>query len=175
MLHRFEINVADVDRSVYADHNLRVSLHPSEDPDRMITRVLAFALEHKEGMEFGKGLSDGDEPALWARTMDGQVTDWIDVGAPSADRLHRAAKLAKDVKIYAYGNVEQMIERCRKKRIHRGDQIQVVRVPAEMLTFLSKRLARTNRWDLSVNEGQTTIVVGPDVCEAAFESEPLVG
>ena len=95
MLFRFEINFADVDRGIYADHDLRVSQHPSEDLPRLLTRVLAFVLEHKEGLAFGKGLSDGEEASLWVKTLDGRVTDWIDVGSPAPDRLHRAAKPAR--------------------------------------------------------------------------------
>ena len=93
VLHRFQIALADVDRSVYTDLDVHVARHPSEDVPFLLTRVLAFALEHAEGLEFGKGLSDADEPAVWRRTGDGRVLTWIDVGSPAPGRLHRAAKL----------------------------------------------------------------------------------
>ena len=92
MLHRFEISLADVDRNVYQDLDLRVARHPSEDNHYLLTRVLAFALEHKDGLAFSKGLSEADEPAIWNRHGDGRVIDWIEVSAPGADRLHRASK-----------------------------------------------------------------------------------
>ena len=95
MIYRFEIRLADVDRGVYVDLDLRVAQHPSEDVPFLLTRVLARALEHEEGLDFGKGLSEADEPALWTRTGDGRVLLWIDVGSPAPDRLHRANKLAE--------------------------------------------------------------------------------
>jgi uncharacterized protein YaeQ len=174
MLFRFEINFADVDRGVYEDHDLRVAQHRSEDAPRLLTRVLAFVLEHKEGLVFGKGLSDGDEASLWVKTLDGRVTDWIDVGAPAPDRLHRASKLAERVAVYAHRRPELLQQRCQKERIHKADQIRLVTVPDELLTFLGERLDRNNRWDISVTEGVTTVVSGNDVCECTFTTQPLV-
>ncbi|MEO6594550.1 MAG: YaeQ family protein [Planctomycetota bacterium] len=174
MLHRFEINLADVDRGVYADLDLRVARHPSEDAPYLLTRVLAFALEHKEGLSFSKGLCDGDEPALWVKTPDGRVIEWIEVGSPAADRLHRAAKLAERVVIYSHRRPDLLVQRCAKERIHRGTEIRLVRVPQDLLQALEGKLDRNNRWDLSVHEGHTTVVCGGEVFEHSFVSQPLV-
>ena len=174
MLFRFEINFADVDRSVYEDHDLRVAQHQSEDAPRLLTRVLAFVIEHKEGLAFGKGLSDGDDASLWVKTPDGRVTDWIDVGSPAPDRLHRAAKLAERVAVYTHKRPDLLQQRCQKERIHRGDQIRLVTVPGELIDFLAARLDRNNRWDISVTEGVTTVVCGNEVCECTFVTQPLV-
>ncbi|HEX6810751.1 MAG TPA: YaeQ family protein [Planctomycetota bacterium] len=174
MLHRFEIALADVDRGVYADLDIRVARHPSEDTPYLLTRVLAYALEHKAGLAFSNGLSASDEPALWLRTPDGRVVEWIEVGAPAADRLHRAAKLAERVVVYAHRRPDQLVQRCAKERIHRGSDIRLVRVPPALLDELERRLDRNNRWDLSVHEGRTTIVCGGDVLEDVFVSQPLV-
>ena len=174
MLFRFEINFADVDRGRYEDHDLRVAQHPSEDVKRLLTRVLAFVMEYVEGLTFGKGLSDGDEASLYVRTLDGRTTDWIDIGAPAPDRLHRDAKLAERVAVYAHRRPDLLQQRCQKERIHRGDQIRLVSVPPELLRFLEERLDRNNRLDISVTEGVTTVVSGKDVCEAAFTTQPLV-
>ena len=174
MLHRFEIALADVDRGVYADLDLRVARHPSEDGPYLLTRVLAFALEHKEGLAFSKGLSEADEPALWLRTPDGRVLEWIEVGSPAPDRLHRAAKLAERVVVYAHRRPDLLVQRCAKERIHRAESIRIVRVPGDLLAGLEQRLDRNNKWDLSVHEGRTTIVCGGDVLEATFVAHPLV-
>lgn len=174
MLHRFEIALADVDRGVYTDLDLRVARHPSEDEPYLLTRVLAFALEYKEGLAFSKGLSEADEPALWVKSGDGRVLEWIDVGAPAADRLHRAAKLATRVVVWCHRRPDMLQQRCAKEKVHKGDQIQVVKVPPELLTALAAKLDRNNRWDLSRHEGRVTIVCGGEVIEAALESVPLV-
>ena len=174
MLHRFEIALADVDRGVYTDLDLRVARHPSEDEPYLLTRVLAFALEVTDGLAFSKGLDDGDEPALWVRAPDGRVVQWIEVGAPAADRLHRAAKLAERVVVWCHRRPDMLQQRCAKEKVHRGDAITVVKVPPELLAALAARLDRNNRWDVSRHEGRVTIVVGGEAVEAVLEMVPLV-
>jgi uncharacterized protein YaeQ len=175
VLHRFEIKLADVDRSVYADLDLRVARHPSEDEPYLLTRVLAFALEHKDGLAFSKGgLSDVEEPALHVKGPDGRIREWIDIGAPAPDRLHRASKLAERVVVWCHRRPDLLQQRCAKERIHRASEITVVKVPADLLTALARHLDRNNRWDLSRHEGRVTIVCGEEVVEAALESSPLV-
>ena len=174
MLHRFEISLADVDRNVYADLDLRVARHPSEDEPYLLTRVLAFALEHKEGLAFSKGLSEADEPAIWVKRDDGRIVEWIDVGAPAADRLHRAAKLAERVVVWCHRRWDMLQQRCAKERVHRGDEIVLVKVPTDLLTALAEHLDRNNRWSISRHEGRLTVVCGEHVVEAAIESVPLL-
>jgi uncharacterized protein YaeQ len=173
LLHRFEINLADVDRGVYQDLDLRVARHPSEDNPYLLTRVLAFALEHKEGLAFSRGLAEADEPALWVRSGDGRVLDWIEVGAPAADRLHRAAKAAERVVVWCHRRPDLLQQRCAKEKVHKAEQIRLVKVPTELLEALERRLDRNNRWDLSRHEGRVTIVVAGEAIEAAIESVPL--
>ena len=174
MLHRFEIALADVDRGVYADLDLRVARHPSEDGPYLLTRVLACALEHKEGLVFSKGLSEADEPALWVKSLDGRVLEWIEVGSPAPDRLHRASKACERVVVWCHRRPDLLQQRCAKEKVHKAESIQVVKVPGELLAALEARLDRNNRWDLSRHEGRVTIVVGGEVIEAAIETVPLL-
>jgi uncharacterized protein YaeQ len=173
VLHRFEISLADVDRNVYQDLDLRVARHPSEDNHYLLTRVLAFALEHKEGLAFSKGLSEADEPAIWNRHGDGRVIDWIEVSAPGADRLHRASKACERVAVWCHRNPDAFLQRCQKETIHKAEKILVTKVPKELLDALERKLDRNNRWDLSRNEGVVTIVVGGEAIEATLETVPL--
>ncbi len=174
LLHRFEISLADVDRGVYQDLDLRVARHPSEDNAYLLTRVLAFALEHQEGLAFSRGLAEADEPALWVRTGDGRVIEWIDIGAPAADRLHRAAKLAERVVVWCHRRPDMLQQRCAKEKVHKGEQIRLVKVPTALLEALERKLDRNNRWDLSRHEGLVTIVVGGEAIETVFEAVPLL-
>lgn len=174
VLHRFEINLADVDRGIYQDLDLRVARHPSEDNPYLLTRVLAFALEYKEGLAFSRGLSEADEPALWVRTGDGRVVEWIEVGAPAPDRLHRAAKAAERVVVWCHRRPDLLQQRCAKEKVHKAELIQLVKVPGDLLEALERRLDRNNRWDLSRHEGRVTIVVAGEAIEAAIETVPLV-
>jgi uncharacterized protein YaeQ len=174
LLHRFEIALADVDRGVYADLDLRVARHPSEDAPYLLTRVLACALEHKEGLVFSKGLSEADEPALWVKSLDGRVQEWIEVGSPAPDRLHRASKACERVVVWCHRRPDLLQQRCAKEKVHKAESIQVVKVPGDLLAALEARLDRNNRWDLSRHEGRVTIVVGGEVIEAAIEMVPLL-
>ncbi|MBM4060240.1 MAG: YaeQ family protein [Planctomycetes bacterium] len=174
MIHRFEIALADVDRGVYADLDVRVARHPSEDVPYLLTRVLAFALEHQEGLQFSKGLSESDEPALWRKGPDGRVLDWIEVGSPTPERLHRANKHAERVVVYCHRRPDILRQKCAKEGVHEAERVRLVVVPGAVLDALAGRLDRNNRWAVSVHDGHTTIVCGDTSVEAVFEAGPLV-
>lgn len=174
MLFRFEIALADVDRGIYADLDVRAAMHPSEDVPYLLTRVLAFALEHEADLQFSKGLSEADEPAVWRKSPDGRVLTWIEIGAPAPDRLHRASKQAGRVIVYCHRRPDLLRQKCAKEGVHKAERIKLVEVPGALLEALAKKLDRNNKWDLSVHEGQTTIVCGGEVIEATLVSGPLV-
>jgi uncharacterized protein YaeQ len=181
VIHRFAIALADVDRGIYRDLDLRVARHPSEDVQYLLTRVLAFALEcgadsgadGGNGLEFSKGLGDGEQPALWQKDPQGRLLAWIEVGSPLPERLHRASKACDRVVVYCHRRPDLLVQRCAKERVHRAHAIRVVHVPTALLDALADRLDRNNRWDLSVHEGRATVVVGGDAFEGAFPGEPL--
>mgnify|MGYP002379444576 CR=1 FL=1 len=174
MILRFVIQLADIDRGVYADLDLRVAQHPSEDVPYLLTRVLARVLEHQDGLEFGKGVSDAEEPAVWRRSPDGRVLLWLDVGSPAPDRLHRANKLAERVIVYCHRRPDLLAQRCAKDGVHQAETIDLVAVPTALLDALAQKLDRNNRWDVSVTEGLVTIVVDGEVLEGTFARGPLV-
>ena len=97
------LQIADMDRNYYHDHALTIARHPSETDERMMVRVLAFALHASDTLEFGKGLSTDDEPDLWEQDLTGSILTWIDVGLPDDKRLRRACGRANEVFVYAYG------------------------------------------------------------------------
>ncbi|MFM1871698.1 MAG: hypothetical protein RL398_1120 [Planctomycetota bacterium] len=174
MIYRFEIRLAHVDKGVYEDLDLRVAQHPSEDVPYLLTRVLARTLEHEEDLEFGRGVSDAEEPAVWRRSPDGRVLLWLDVGSPAPERLHRANKLAERVVVYGHRRPDLLAQRCAKEGVHRAETIELVAVPTAALDALAAKLDRNNRWDVSVTEGLVTIVVDGEVVEATFARGPLV-
>jgi len=97
------LNVADMDRQVYGDFPLTIARHPSETDERMMLRILAFALHADEKLEFGRGISTDDEPDLWRRSLTGEIELWIDLGTPDPERLRKACGRAEQVVLYAYG------------------------------------------------------------------------
>src|SRR5689334_6889987 len=99
-MYLFAIELADSDRGVYESLEVRVARHPSEAPDYLLARVLAYCLEYMEGIAFSSGLSTPDEPAIAVRDLTGAMQSWIDIGTPSPERLHRASKATPRVAVY---------------------------------------------------------------------------
>jgi uncharacterized protein YaeQ len=102
-VYKVWLHVADVDRGYYDEHALTLARHPSETEQRLMVRLLAFALFAARGLEFGRGLSTDDEPDLWERDDSGEIRHWIEVGLPDERRLRRAAGRARRVTVVAYG------------------------------------------------------------------------
>ena len=98
-----ELQVSDMDRHYYATHNLTLAQHPSETDERLMVRLLAFALHADDRLEFGRGLSDEDEPALWRRDYTGEILQWIELGQPDESRIRKAAGRAEQVVVVTYG------------------------------------------------------------------------
>jgi uncharacterized protein YaeQ len=103
-IFKVELNVADMDRQVYDDFNLTIARHPSETDERMMLRVLAFALHAGDRLEFGRGISTDDEPALWRKSLSGEIELWIELGTPDESRLRKACGRSDAVAVYCYGD-----------------------------------------------------------------------
>jgi uncharacterized protein YaeQ len=102
-IHKAELQIADMDRHYYADHSITVARHPSETDERMMVRIVAFALFASERLEFCKGLSDTDEPDLWQKDLTGTIETWIELGHPDERRMAKACGRSGDVAVIAYG------------------------------------------------------------------------
>jgi uncharacterized protein YaeQ len=98
-----ELQVTDLDRHYYASHALTLAQHPSETDARLLVRLLAFALHADERLEFGRGLSDEDEPALWRRDYTGAIEQWIELGQPEETRLRKASARTQQLVVVGYG------------------------------------------------------------------------
>jgi uncharacterized protein YaeQ len=148
------LQIADMDRSYYADHALTVARHPSETDERMMVRLLAFALNAHEQLAFGKGLSDTDEPDLWQKDLTGAIAHWIEVGQPDDKRLLRACGRAGRVSVYAYGGSAELWWRPIADKLARAKSLAVWRVPAEASRELAGLAARTMQLQCTIQEGQ---------------------
>lgn len=153
-LRRFAIALSDTDREVYEQLDWRVPQHPSESPRYLVARVIARCLEHAEGVEFSKGgVSDDEEPAIVQRNLRGEWVAWIEVGAPTPARLHKAAKLAPRVAVYGWKQVDALRDAIALEKVHKGDDIAIRELPADLLDAVAATLDRTNTWELSVTGG----------------------
>src|SRR5580692_5232602 len=140
-IYSFEINLSDLDRKVYQALAFRAAKHPSETDSYLMTRVLAYCLEYREGLSFSKGgLSDPDSPALAVHDLTGAMQRWIEIGLPEPARLHRASKASPEVAIYAHKDVGTLLARLGSEKIHRADDIQINTFDPEMLASLMARL-----------------------------------
>lgn len=101
-IYRLELQVSDMDRHYYAGHALTLAQHPSETPLRLMARVIAFALNAHERLEFGRGLSNEEEPDLWLRDYTGDIEHWIDLGQPDESRIRKACGRARQVTVVNY-------------------------------------------------------------------------
>lgn len=102
-IYKIDLNISDMDRQYYSQHSLTLARHPSETDERLMVRVIAFALYANEMLSFGKGLSDEDEPDLWQKDLTGAIELWIDVGLPTEKEIRKAAGRAKQVAVVLYG------------------------------------------------------------------------
>ncbi|WP_435590728.1 YaeQ family protein [Nocardia sp. bgisy118] len=152
-LHTFTVHLADVDRGVYQELELRVARHPSETAEFMLTRLLAYCLEYEEGITFSDGgVSSTDEPAVLVRDLTGRLTAWIEVGAPDAERLHRGSKLAERVAVYTHRDPAKVLAQLTGKRIHRADAIPVYSFDRAFIDSAVAAVERRNTVTLSVTE-----------------------
>lgn len=102
-IYRAELELADIDRGVYGSHTLTLARHPSETEERLMLRLLAWAMHADPALEFGRGISTDEDPDLWQRRPDGTIALWIELGLPEEKRLRRAAGRADEVAVIAFG------------------------------------------------------------------------
>lgn len=168
-IHVFDVRLSHVDRGIYETLELRLARHPSESAEYLVTRLLAYCLEHTEGIAFSKGLSDPDEPAIVVRDLTGALRAWIEIGAPEAARLHKAAKAAERVVVYPTRDVGPWLARIGGERIHRAKDVVVEVIEAGLVGKLAARLEKRMGFDLSVSEGVLYLSLGEETMTGSVE------
>lgn len=159
------VQLADMDRGIYADHALTIARHPSETDERMMVRLLAFALnvpadDHDGALEFAKSLSDTDEPDLWQRDLTGRIVQWIECGQPDERRLLRAAGRADRVVVYSYGSSTPIWWNGLKGKVARAANVAVWQLPAAQSQALGALAQRTMRLQVNVQDGHVQVTDG---------------
>lgn len=159
-IYNFDIQLANVDRQVYESLSLRVACHPSETPEYLLTRVLAYCLEYAEGIAFSRGLSDPDEPPITVRDLTGAMKVWIEIGAPDAARLHKASKSSPRVVVYIHKDPAVLLRAWAAATIYRADKLELFAIDRDLLAELVPKLDRRTKFDLSVTDGELYIDLG---------------
>jgi len=151
--YKVELNLTDLDRGVYESLRFTVARHPSETEERLVVRLLAYALWYDEQLAFGRGLSDVDEPALWQKSLDDRVLHWIEVGQPDADRLTWCSRRAERVSLLAYGGLRvwqgKVLDGVRQLK-----NLNVAAVGQEALETLARDLPRSIQWSVMISDGE---------------------
>jgi uncharacterized protein YaeQ len=166
-VYPFSIQLANVDRAVYADLNLRLACHPSETLEFMLTRLLAYCLEYEDGILFTAGVSAGDEPAVLVRDLTGRITAWIEVGAPDAERLHRGIKLAGRAAVYTHRDPAPLLEQLAGRKIHRAAEIPIYSFERDFLSQATRAIERRNTLALSFTGDQLYLELNGQVLSSA--------
>jgi uncharacterized protein YaeQ len=167
-MYTLSIELSDVDRAVYESLEVRAAMHPSESPEYLVTRLLAYALEYVEGIAFAAGgVSDTEDPPIFVRDLTGRLLTWIEIGSPDADRLHRASKAAERVAVYTNRELRALMPRLRERRIHRGSEIPVFTFDRGFIAAIAEKLQRRMKWTLSIQDRHLYL----DVDGTSFDSE----
>lgn len=172
-LYRVSMEVSDVDRGVYESLAYRVARHPSESDARLVVRILAFALCYEEGLQFGKGLSDGEEPALATRDLTGKLLHWVDVGTPGADRIHAASKRAERVSIVCHRGIDALTREMTRRRVHGAEDIDVLLLEPDFVESLAAALERNSEWTVVCTDGALSVTLAGQSFEGNVQHVPL--
>ena len=173
-LYRFRIDLTDIDRGVYKSLDFRVAMHPSESESYLVTRVLAYALNYQDDLQFSKeGLGNPEDPSISIADPGGGYKLWIEIGNPSIKRIHKSTKSAHKVKVYTYKNPELLIEELLTDKIYQPERIELYHFSDRFLDPLAETLERDNSWNLIHQEGSLTIQVREDAFEGEVKSISL--
>ena len=154
-IFKAELQIADIDRNYYQSHVLTLARHPSETDERMMVRLLAFALHAHESLLFGNGLSTDNEPDLWRKDLTGEINLWIDVGLPDEKLVRKACGRSRQVFIYSYGGrvADRWWDQCRSK-LGKIKNLSVINLPPQTSQSIAKQAQRSMQLNCTIQEGQ---------------------
>jgi uncharacterized protein YaeQ len=158
-IHKAELQVSDMDRHYYATHALTLAQHPSETNERLMVRLLAFALHADERLEFGRGLSTDDEPDLWRKSLTGEIEQWIELGQPDEQRIRKACGRAHQVIVINYSGRSADIWWDKiAGGLARSKNLTVIDIPAEAVQALAVLVGRNMQLQCLVQDGHAQLI-----------------
>lgn len=153
-----ELNIADMDRHYYHSHHLVLARHPSETDERMLIRLLAFALNASETLQFTKGISTDDEPDLWQKSLSDEIELWIELGQPDEKRIRKACGRAQQVILYCYGGrTAEIWWQQNANHLQRFDNLRIYNLPKEATEALASLSQRSMQLNVSVQDGEVSV------------------
>jgi uncharacterized protein YaeQ len=170
-IYKAELQIADMDRNYYQEHGLTLARHPSETDERMMVRLLAFALHADPALTFTKGLFDTDEPDLWQKDLTGAIQLWIEVGQPDEKRLMKACGRAEKVIVYSYSATSHIWYKGIANKLERAKNLTVINIPAEASAQLEQLATRNMQLQCTIQDGQMWLT--DSVATVLVEREPF--
>ncbi len=157
-IYKVELSVSDMDRHYYETHKLTVAKHPSETDERMMVRILAFALNAHEQLEMTKGLSTDDEPDIWQKSLGGELELWVALGLPSEKIIRQSCGKAGKVIVYSYGGrTAEMWWDKLKGSTTRFDNLEVVNFSEKDTAELAKLASRSMKLQVNIQDGEVMV------------------
>jgi uncharacterized protein YaeQ len=154
-IFKANLQIADMERHYYQDHTLTLARHPSETDERMMVRLLAFALHAHEFLEFGQGMTADDEADLWQKDLTGSIELWIDVGMPDEKLIRKACGRANKVIVYTYGGrTAEMWFAQNSVQFERLTNLTVINLPVESTRGIAKLAQRNMQLQCTIQDGQ---------------------
>ncbi|MDT2040392.1 MAG: YaeQ family protein [Planktomarina sp.] len=163
-IYKVELSVSDMDRNYYETHNLTVAKHPSETDERLMLRIIAFALNAHEKLEFSKGISTDDEPDIWQKSLSGELELWVALGLPSEKIIRQSCGKANEVIIYCYGGrtAEIWWEKI-KNSTTRFNNLQVISFSEKDTSELAKQASRSMKLHVSIQDGDVMVSIDESI------------
>ena len=164
-IYRASVQLSDLDRQVYEQLQTTIAKHPSETEERLIARLLAYALCYEEELCFTKGVGSGDEPDLWSKGADGRVRLWIEVGLPDADKLAKSCRHVERAILFACGPALSRWQAQHLPKLASSQNLTVIGLEPGFMGKLVDHLQRAINWSLTVTEGALYLTVGAETVE----------
>lgn len=168
-IYRASVQLSDLDRQVYAEIQTTIAQHPSETAERLLARLLAYALCYREDLSFTKGVGSGDEPDLWSKGPDGRVQLWVEVGQPDPERLAKSCRHVEQAVLFAFGtNVGRWLAQHQQK-LEQVKNLTVICLDFKFLGLLCDKLERVINWSVTVTENNVYLTAAGQSIETGIE------
>lgn len=163
-VYKVELSVADMDRHYYETHKLTVAKHPSETDERLMLRLVAFALNAHENLTMTKGLSTDDEPDIWQKSLSGELDVWVSLGLPSEKVVRQSCSKAERVIVYPYGGrtAEVWWDKI-KASTQRFDNLEVVNFTEKDTENLARLANRSMKLQINIQDGEVMVSAGEEI------------
>ena len=167
-VYKASIQLSDVDRGVYESLQATVARHPSETEERLVARLLAYAIFHEPELAFTKGICAADEPDLWVKGGDGRVRFWVEVGLPEADRIIKASRHSERVALLACGRALAGWDQQQLPRLEKIANLIVIGIDQAFINKVASQLERSINWSITITEGTLYLTIGEETMETAI-------